>query len=255
VVAVTVDEGRPTAAPSLLALWSAPRSRSTAFLRMMTERGDHAVLHEPFSELAAGQPVRVGGEQVTAPAELLAAMRRLATTTPVFFKDTTEYRHGLLFDELPLSTQVTHTFIIREPSDAIASHYAVNPAVTRDEIGYEHLHEIFERVWHDTGEVPVVVDADALVTAPRAIVGAYCERLGIPLIDRTLSWAPEDRPEWSRTKQWHQDAANSSGFRPTARAYDVTCDNDPTLAGYLDHHLPFYEALLRHAISPVETAR
>ncbi len=33
----------------IIALWAAPRSVSTAFERMMMERGDHAVVHEPFS--------------------------------------------------------------------------------------------------------------------------------------------------------------------------------------------------------------
>ena len=32
--------------------WSAPRSRSTAFFRMMIECGDFAGVHEPFSYLA-----------------------------------------------------------------------------------------------------------------------------------------------------------------------------------------------------------
>jgi hypothetical protein len=36
----------------LLMLWSAPRSRSTAFFRMMAERGDFMMVHEPFSYLA-----------------------------------------------------------------------------------------------------------------------------------------------------------------------------------------------------------
>src|SRR5437763_104256 len=35
----------------IVALWSAPRCRSTAFLRMMVERGDFTVLHEPCSQL------------------------------------------------------------------------------------------------------------------------------------------------------------------------------------------------------------
>jgi hypothetical protein len=35
----------------MLMLWSAPRSRSTAFYRMMTERGDFTGVHEPFSHV------------------------------------------------------------------------------------------------------------------------------------------------------------------------------------------------------------
>jgi hypothetical protein len=33
----------------VLMLWSSPRSRSTAFFRMMAERGDFTAVHEPFS--------------------------------------------------------------------------------------------------------------------------------------------------------------------------------------------------------------
>jgi len=32
----------------MLMLWSAPRSRSTAFYRMMIERGDFTGVHEPW---------------------------------------------------------------------------------------------------------------------------------------------------------------------------------------------------------------
>jgi hypothetical protein len=32
----------------MVMLWSVPRSRSTAFYRMMTKRGDFTGFHEPF---------------------------------------------------------------------------------------------------------------------------------------------------------------------------------------------------------------
>ena len=35
----------------IIALWTHPRSISTAFERVMIERGDFNVLHEPFSYL------------------------------------------------------------------------------------------------------------------------------------------------------------------------------------------------------------
>ena len=58
-------------------LWSAPRSRSTAFFRMMAERGDFTVVHEPFSYLAEFGYTDVAGIRVTCPADLLAALRDL----------------------------------------------------------------------------------------------------------------------------------------------------------------------------------
>jgi len=46
-------------------LWGTPRSRSTAFFRMMAERGDFTVVHEPFSYLAEFGYTDVAGERVT----------------------------------------------------------------------------------------------------------------------------------------------------------------------------------------------
>jgi hypothetical protein len=48
----------------LLMLWSAPRSRSTAFFRMMAERGDFMMVHEPFSYLAEFGYADVAGERI-----------------------------------------------------------------------------------------------------------------------------------------------------------------------------------------------
>ena len=46
-------------------LWSAPRARSTAFFRMMIERGDFTGVHEPFSYLAEFGYAEAGGVRVT----------------------------------------------------------------------------------------------------------------------------------------------------------------------------------------------
>ena len=35
----------------VLVLWAVPRSTSTAFERMMSQRGDHTCVHEPFGEV------------------------------------------------------------------------------------------------------------------------------------------------------------------------------------------------------------
>lgn len=235
--------------PRLLALWSAPRSRSTAFFRMMAQRGDFRMFHEPFSDLAAGQPYTVEGTQLTTTDQLFSALVDLSEQTPVFFKDTTEYRHVHLFDELPLAEKAVHTFIIREPRSAIESHYAMNPEMSLAEVGYEHLYEVFARVQQTTGRTPVVIDADVLVERPAETIRAYCETVGIGYDDTALSWAPGERSEWARTSHWHQDVAQSSGFQRSAKSYEVTIDSSPVLADYYRHHLPFYEKLRAGALT------
>jgi hypothetical protein len=228
-----------TAAP--LGLWSAPRSRSTAFFRMMAERDEFFLIHEPFYACASGHPVEVGDRTLHGAAEVISFMRDCAR--PVFFKETTEFPHARLFAEHPEMLEMTHTFIIRDPRRVIESHFALNPDVTCDEIGFEFLAEIFELVHRETGVAPVVVDADELVRDPAAIVSAYCSRVGLAHRPDVLSWTPGERPEWAATNRWHSDAAASSTFHAVERNYQVTTDNDERLAGYLEYHLPFYQRL------------
>ncbi|HEX4431508.1 MAG TPA: hypothetical protein VHZ96_19725 [Frankiaceae bacterium] len=70
-------------------LWSAPRSRSTAFFRMMAERGDFTVVHEPFSYLAELGYADVAGERITSAAglesqyEIFTEVSRLTGRAPV----------------------------------------------------------------------------------------------------------------------------------------------------------------------------
>jgi Sulfotransferase domain len=236
-----------------LALWSAPRSMSTAFFRMMAERNEFRLSHEPFAELAAGRPARIGDQEYGDAASFVAALG--TGTPPVFFKDTSEYRHGLLFAEQPALLELTHTFIIREPRRVIESHYALNDKLSLDEVGFEHLAEIFEIVRQHTGSVPVVIDADTLVQDPAGVVSAYCQRVGLAERPETLSWRPGDRTEWAATSKWHTDAANSATFTSSTREYEVTTENSELLAGYLRHHLPFYQRLREHALVPVGSAR
>ncbi|WNI18014.1 sulfotransferase family protein [Actinacidiphila sp. ITFR-21] len=235
--------------PPVLALWSPPRSMSTAFFRMMAQRGDFRMHHEPFSDLAARQPYVVDGTPLTTPEQVFWTFVESSAGTPVFFKDTTEYPHVRLFDELPFVERVTHTFIIREPRRAIESHYAMNPGVTLAEVGFEHLYQIFERVRTETGRAPAVIDADVLIERPVETVRAYCDTVGIAFDEGALSWSPGERSEWSRTSHWHKDVADSSGFRQSSRQYEVTVDNNAKLAGYYRHHLPFYEQLRAGALA------
>ncbi|TCO55599.1 sulfotransferase family protein [Actinocrispum wychmicini] len=228
--------------PPLLALWSAPRSRSTAFLRMMTERGDYTVVHEPFSHVVDFGVTTVGDREVRTEADLTAALRALSAQEPVFFKDTTDFHYpGLLADRQFLA-EATHTFIIRHPSEAIASHFALNAQLQRDEIGFARLAEIHDAVVA-TGAEPVVVDSDDLVARPVETVRQYCALVGIPFRPEALSWAPGIRSEWEKTRPWHENTGRTNGFTRTESTYQATTENHPLLADYLRYHLPFYEKL------------
>ncbi|GII62131.1 branched chain amino acid aminotransferase [Sphaerisporangium krabiense] len=230
-------------APRILALWSAPRSRSTAFLRMMAARGDHTVVHEPFSHVADFGEAQVGPFTAHTETELIATLRELATRGPVFFKDTTDFHYpGLLADDAFLS-EATHTFIIRHPEQAIASHFKLNAELGRDEIGFAWLAEIYDAVATRSATPPVVIDSDDLIRNPEATVREYCARVSIPFIPEALTWEPGVRDDWRKTQRWHESTSRTDGFVPTSGSDAGVVRNDARLSGYLDYHLPYYERL------------
>ncbi|MFC8451289.1 sulfotransferase family protein [Kitasatospora sp. NPDC057223] len=245
--------------PRILALWGAPRSRSTAFARMMAERGDHTTVHEPFSHLLDFGEAEVGDRKVHSEAELIAALRELAQDGPVFFKDTTDFHYpGLLADESFLR-EAAHTFIIRHPAEAITSHLALNPNLTRDEVGFSRLTEIFDAVRAAVGATPPVIDSDDLLAHPEETVRVYCGLVGIPFLPEALHWESGMREEWQRTARWHASTSQTTGF--VSRASDEAAapepgrsgggspkatagSQDPRVAGFVEFHLPHYQRLL-----------
>jgi Sulfotransferase domain len=240
--------------PRLLALWSAPRSRSTAFLRMMVERGDYAVLHEPFSHLADFGAAAVGGQEVRTEAGLMAALVELSGQTPVFFKDTTDFRYPGLLGDAQFLRAATHTFLLRDPAQAIASHFALNPGLERDDVGFARLSEIYDAVAQATGRPPVVLSSDDLMADPEPLVRAYCQAVGLPPRAEALTWQPGMLAQWQRTSRWHEATSRTAGFAAAPTAYARTVDNDPVLAAYLDYHLPFFRRLHDHRLRPAPAA-
>ena len=225
-------------------LWAHPRSRSTALERMMMQRGDVTVLHEPLvTVLDEGSVTIPGGPRLSSVAAVVAYARSLPG--PVFVKDTTEHRYS---DHLTpeLAAGITHTFVVREPSAAIASHVAVKPDASCSDIGYENQYLLFALAWSLAGRPPVVLDSDLLVRAPAEAIRAYCAAIGLPYRAEAMCWPAGERPEWARTAVWHVTAGRSTGFE-TALPRPVPLAGH--LCDYYDHHRPYYDRMLDHALS------
>ena len=236
----------------VIILWAHSRSASTAFGRMMIERGDVVVLHEPFLALTQGEPVTLpaaGGGSATARSgrELVDHLAGLGRERPVFVKEVLDYRYDYVFGHPAEIAWMTHTFLVRHPRQTISSHYAMKPAVTCPEIGYERLWELFRLLWSASGRQPLVIRSEDLLRDPAAVVRAYCEAAGLPFLPGALHWNPGDRPEWQRHRAWHLDAIHSSGFASTCNTYPATVENHPVLRSFYDYHYPFYERIVEHA--------
>lgn len=228
----------------ILILWSAIRSRSTAFFRMVIERGDFIPLHEPFSFLAEFGYVDVNGSRVLSEPQLIERLRVLGRSGPVFIKDTTDERYpGVLADRRFLAEDAVHTFLIRHPRDTIASFHAISPAASCHKIGFEALFELFSEVARATGREPVVLDSDDLVSRPAAAVKAYCAHVGIEFMPQALTWERLKIEKWAPSGRWHTALEASTGLGDVARTRYADVEGHPVLSEYLRYHLPFYEQL------------
>jgi hypothetical protein len=242
--------------PAVIAMWAHPRAVSTAFLRMMIERGDTTVVHEPLVTLADYGKVEIqavdGAEGQTVELDsagaVVAHLRALGARRPVFSKDTLEYRYAYLYEHPGDLADFHHVFIVRDPAKAIASHFAMKPTVSCPEIGYEHQSELFDLFRSTADRPPLVISAERLVEDPEAVVSGFCDAVGLPYRPEALQWQPQDRAEWRLTAKWHVDAGQSSGFRAPEKQYPETVDNNEHLRSYDSYHRPFYEHLLEHAL-------
>jgi hypothetical protein len=72
------DDSTRVTGPGLIAMWAAPRSRSTAFFRYVLEHGGLVAIHEPFDNIADHGSTRVNGHPVADPAQLITTLRGLA---------------------------------------------------------------------------------------------------------------------------------------------------------------------------------
>lgn len=241
-----------SAVPKPIMLWAVPRSRSTAFLRVMMERGDLEVVHEPFSYLLQQDGhFDLAGRRATSMTELLDLILEVnASGKRVFAKDTSDYQYTPLLEDERLFRDVINTFMIREPAQAISSQYAIFPNATLDEYGFEYLHAIFEAVRSATGEVPLVIDGDDLVTQPEAVLRAYCAHVGLEFKPEAMRWEPGERAQWQRTGRWHTDVAESSGLEVKAPKQRETPETNDHLRRIAEHHQPFYDALAAHRLTP-----
>lgn len=239
----------------IVALWVHPRSLSTAMERVFMERGDFKILHEPFSYLyyfhEKRAPIPYGHEDPNHPRkypDIKEYILSSANGAQVFFKDMCFHCFDHLKDDTEFLNKIENTFLIRDPEKTILSHYKINPDVTCEEIGFEKEWIIFDKVRKITGKNPVLIDADDLEDRPEEVVKAYCDVLGIKFIPEAMRWESGHKIEWDSWKEWHTDAAKSTGIVKNMEKFDFTLEDKPHLKEYYTYHLPFYQKMYQYRV-------
>lgn len=230
------------------ALWCHPRSVSTAFERIMRERGDLTVLHEPFmyhhylttkDRLFPGFAPEPGHPATYE--DIRAMILEKAQDGPVFFKDMAYY----VADALPLdpgfATRISHAFLLRDPTEAALSYAKRDPDFTRLELGHEAQHRLYQALV-EMGQNPLVITADQLRGDPHGTLRRYWSHVGLPYLDHAFSWDNRVPEGWQSVQSWHSEVLQSGAIRNPERS-----DAQAELAAlgtpytrHAAHHLPFY---------------
>lgn len=249
----------------IIAMWSHPRSMSTAIERIMRERGDLDCVHEPFMyDYYVHRKVRPMPHFEARPdhpatyADIRDMLIERAGATPVFFKDMSYYVMPHILADEGFCRRLVNVFLVRDPVASIPSYYRLDPEVSSEEIGLEAQWHHFDALHRVTGTAPVVIRAEDVRDDPEGIIGALWREIGLASVPEAFDWQREVPEDWAQVAGWHGDVTRSRGIRPmTAQeaaaqqeAFDALARTAPHLREYLAHHRPFYTRLAARALRP-----
>jgi len=246
----------------IIALWAHPRSMSTAFERIMRERGDCSCFHEPFLyDYYVERSVREMPMLEVEPGEpqtyeaVREKLLRLSESGPVFIKDMSYYVVPRIFDDTEFSDRLTNAFLIRDPRRSILSYHKLDPEVTSDEIGLEAQWRHFSFLRKRLGTAPPVIEAERVQADPKGMMRAFWRKTGLPDKPEALDWQSEETPkDWQAVEGWHRKVLASDGIAPPRgdpkHDFERAAKETPRLRELLARHEPFYDKLKAFSLSP-----
>lgn len=221
----------------------------------MRERGDLAVLHEPFMYhhyLAGGARVFPGFEpepgHPVSYADIRAMILAAAADGPVFFKDMAYY----VGDELPgdagFAAQMSHAFLVRDPVAAAVSYVKRDPGFACYELGHEAQYRLYQALV-GLGHAPLVMTADQLRADPEGVFRRYWAHCGLDFAAHAFAWDRTVPEGWRSVAAWHGDVLASGAIRAAASndAAGKLAALGAPYVDYADYHLPYYEKMRRIA--------
>ncbi|GAA5868886.1 hypothetical protein JCM1840_005154 [Sporobolomyces johnsonii] len=151
-------------------------------------------------------------------------------STPSTSNNPTLIPTSLLF---PSTTSISHTFLIRSPAKAVPSYARLCFPGSEtgfeyfdpNEMGYRELRLLFDFVKEETGQIPLVVESEELLKDPEAVMGMWCDEVGIEFHKDMLEWDVETREHFDKWPGFHVTAAGSKGIGKHGNSDDTSSGN------------------------------
>jgi len=236
-----------------IAMWSGPRTVSTALMRSWENRPDTVVTDEPLYAFYLDRTGidHPGRDEVIAsqPTDWRMVLARLGAPLPG--RAVIGYAKHMTHHLLPEVNRAAlapfrHAHLIRDPRELLASYARVRTEPTLADLGLVQQAEIFE-----TFGGPVV-DSRDLLTGPEGTLRALCQALGVPFDGRMLAWPPGARDSdgvWA--SYWYDSVRASTGFAPyRPPATPLPGRLEPLAA----RCMPYFERLHRYRIGGPDAA-
>ncbi len=242
------------ASEPIIIMLSHPRSLSTVFERVIREREDVIVLHEPFTYLYYLDHLSDSEESATfEPAfpnsyeEMKKFIRDLSQTKPVFIKDMGFAAMDRLCSDKTFTSDPNIHFMVlmRDPIKSLPSLYKIEPNCDVMFLGYESLAKVSEQL-----KIEYYLDADELEADPVASYAHFCERFHLPYLSKALHFTHP--PAWEG--KWYVHLNDSVAIEKSARIYPRNVEGDPLFEEidstdrekwleFYRHERPFYDQL------------
>ncbi len=234
--------------PVRMAVWSGPRNISTATMRSWDNRGDTAVVDEPFYAhyLAHTGIVHPGREEVLAGQENDWQKVKSFLLGPVPGNKPIFYQKHMAHHLLPHMQddwihQMQHVFLLRPPDAMLLSLDKVLTSPGLTDTGLPQQLALFEQIKEHSGKTPLVIDSVDLLRNPEGMLRGWCAFLDIEFTTNMLSWPTGPRATdgvWA--KYWYGNVEQSSCFQP----YREKAVNLPdTLEALYQECLPYYQTM------------
>ncbi|MEZ5771086.1 MAG: hypothetical protein R3D61_05420 [Defluviimonas denitrificans] len=248
----------------IIAMWSHPRSMSTAIERIMRERGDLDCLHEPFMyDYYVHRQVRVmphfevQKDHPTSYAAIRDMILARAEKGPVFFKDMSYYVMPHILGDTAFAGQLTNVFLVRDPVASIPSYHKLDPDLTLEEIGLEAQARHYDALLA-AGQTPPVITAEDVRADTEGVMGALWAAIGLTHRPEAFDWQREAPKDWEQVGGWHGAVSSATGIRPLGEQelaaqeekFAALAAKAPRMRDFLDHHRPFYRHLAAQALKP-----